>query len=144
VGAIELTALLWREREAVQAVLERQQELAQVLCAPDGGRVDRAVSALQDVLDRLRPVVLLRDIEVAAVAEEWGVSEGLTVAALPRFAPPGPWGGIFSGHLDALRQLAERVVEQGRVIDAGLPAAGVGPAARLPISPDVYTDPAAS
>jgi hypothetical protein len=143
VGAIELTAMLWREREALQAVLERQQDLVSALRAADPGGIDRAVSALEDVLDRLRPVILMRDIEVAAVAEEWGAEPGLSLARLPKVEPPGPWGEIFSAHLDALRHLAVRAVEQQARIDAGFPPAEAGRVPGLPVALGVYTDPSA-
>jgi hypothetical protein len=141
VGAIELTALLWREREAVQAVLERQQEFLEALRVSDRGSVARAETALEDVVDRLRPVVLLRDIEVAAVADEWGVLTELSLATLPRFAPPGPWGGIFADHLKALRDLATRSVALGREIDDQLASRAIPAGVRLPVRPESYSDP---
>ncbi|WP_108252819.1 flagellar biosynthesis protein FlgN [Planctomonas deserti] len=142
-GAIELTALLWREREALEVVLERQHELADALRGSDRRRIDAALAAREGALGRLRPVVLSRDIEIVALADEWVVLPGLTLATLPRYAPPGPWGEIFTDHLRALSDLATRAVERGREIDALLRSrgtAGMGEGLRLPVSPEDYTE----
>jgi hypothetical protein len=140
VGAIDLTALLWREREAMRAVLERLQELATALEAPDRGRVDTALSAFEDARDRLRPIVLARDIEVAAVEVEWRAPVGLTLADLPRYAPPGPWGEILADHLAALRALAAVIAGQRREVDRLLASRGMPGKVRLPVSPEDYED----
>ncbi|MFD3445143.1 flagellar protein FlgN [Microbacteriaceae bacterium 4G12] len=139
-GAIELTALLWREREALEAVLERQRELADALRGSDRHRIDGALAAREDALGRLRPVVLSRDIEIVALADEWGVLSGLTLAILPRYAPPGPWGEIFTDHLRALTDLATRAVERGREIDALLRSRGAPEGLRLPVTLEDYTE----
>lgn len=139
-GAIELTALLWREREALAAVLKRQQELADALRGSDPRRIDDALLGREEALGGLRPVVLMRDIEIVALADEWGAVTGLTLATLPRFAPSGPWGGIFADHLRALRDLAARAVQDGREIDALLASRGAPEALRLPVSPEDYTE----
>jgi hypothetical protein len=163
VGAIELTAILWREREAVQAVLERQQELVEALRAAvpgagdrgaahretgdrgsaerawtDRASVERALAALGDVLDRLRPVVLTRDIEVSAVADEWGAPPGLALGGLPGSAPPGPWGGIFADHLRELSALAERSVALRRETHELLASLALDIEVRVPVSPETY------
>jgi hypothetical protein len=153
VGAIDLTATLWREREALQAVLERQQELAQGLRAdrpggaglgePDPGALGRALDALEDAVDRLRPIVLLRDVEVVAAAEEWGAPAGLGLGELPRYAPAGPWGEIVTDHLRALRDLAERSIGVGREVAGLLAARDLPRAPRVPVSPASYAEPPA-
>jgi len=139
VGAIELTALLWREREALQTAVERQQQLLEALRESDGGAVDDSLAALARALDELRPVILERDIEITALADDWGVLTELTVALLPRFAPPGPWSRIFADHLDALTDLATRAVATGRTVDELLLRRGVTEGMRLPVSRSMYT-----
>ncbi len=152
--AIELTALLWREREALQAVVDRQQELAETIGAahPDPGRtgppeaagdVGRAADALEDAIGRLRPIVLMRDIEVAAVAEEWDAPAGVILAELPHFAPPGPWGDILADHLRALRNVARRCADAAREIEGLLQERGISRVPGLPGSAADYEEPAA-
>jgi hypothetical protein len=82
-GVNELSALLWRERAALEALLE----------APE--------SAVEAARAEMQAIVLLRDIEVATVGEEWGVNDA-DHAALCVHAPPGPWGWILTEHLTAL------------------------------------------
>ena len=138
-GAIELTALLWREREALEAVVERQRELADALRGSDPRRIDDALVAREEAIGRLRPVVLMRDIEIVALADEWGAVTGLTIVTLPRFAPPGPWGGIFADHLRALADLATHAVDSGREIDGLLGSHAAPEALRLPVAPEDYS-----
>jgi hypothetical protein len=130
-GSIELAALLWQERAAVEQLVETQESVQRVLDTYDVEAAFAGMAAVQEVLDELRPLLLLRDVEVAVVAEEWAAGD-VALAGLPAHAPPGPWGDILTDHIDALRALARRAIEQRWDVERRAGAIGVTSAYRLP------------
>jgi hypothetical protein len=130
-GTIELTALLWQERASVERLVEAQSAVQRALDADDVQAVLAGISRVQSELDDLRPVLLSRDIEVAAVADEWSAGD-VPLAELAAHAPAGPWGEIVADHLVALQDLTERAVEQRRDVERRAAALGVTSAYRLP------------
>jgi hypothetical protein len=130
-GSIELTALLWQERAAVEQTVEAQGDVQRMLDTGDVHEVFAGISRVQEALDELRPVLLLRDVEVAVVVEEWAAGD-VPLAGLPAHAPTGPWGDILTDHITALRALAAKAIEQRRDVELRAGAIGVTSAYRLP------------
>ncbi|MET1051468.1 MAG: flagellar protein FlgN [Mycetocola sp.] len=108
-GANELSALIWRERELLE-LLVFKLEVEQLLLTTGKTRwLHIATGEIEHVVASLRDVGLARSVEVAAVAREWGVSEDATLRHLIDHAPPGPWPDIFDSHLGALTRLTGEV-----------------------------------
>jgi hypothetical protein len=130
-GTIELTALLWQERTAVERLVEAQAAVQRELDAGDVQAVFAGISRVQEMLDELRPVLLLRDIEVSVVADEWAAGD-VPLAGLAEKAPAGPWGDILTDHLVALRTMSAQAVGHRRDVERRAAAIGVTSAYRLP------------
>jgi hypothetical protein len=141
-GSIELTALLWEERAALEQLVEAQDAVQRTLDADDLQAVLSGIARVQDVLDELRPVLLLRDVEVSVVADEWAAGDAplAGLAGLAAHAPAGPWGDILADHLEALRALAARAIEQRRDVERRAAAIGVTTAYRLPPALRAHAD----
>ena len=122
-GAHELSALLWRERELLELLTFKLEEEQLLLTAGKTRWLQHATREVEQVLERLREAGLGRTVEIAAVAREWGSPEGATLRELIAHAPEGPWGEIFNGHLQAMTELTGRIKELRDVNEKFLRAA---------------------
>ncbi|MET0844140.1 MAG: flagellar protein FlgN [Mycetocola sp.] len=108
-GANELSALIWRERELLE-LLVFKLEVEQLLLTMGKTRwLHYATTEIEQVVASLRDVGLARSVEVSAVAVSWGTTEDATLRHLIDSAPAGPWSDIFTSHLAALTQLTTDV-----------------------------------
>ncbi|NKX51335.1 flagellar protein FlgN [Arthrobacter deserti] len=110
-GAHELSATLWRERELLELLVFKLEEEQLLLTAGKSRWLQHATREVEQVLERVREAGLVRTVEVAALAAEWGSAENATLRELVEQAPAGPWGEIFNGHLRALAALAAQIKE---------------------------------
>jgi uncharacterized small protein (DUF1192 family) len=108
-GANELSALLWRERELLELLTFKLEEEQLLLTAGRTRWVDHASREVEQVLDRLREAGLARSVEVSSVAQEWGTDEEAPLRDIIASAPAGPWGEIFTGHLRSMTELTARI-----------------------------------
>jgi GAF domain-containing protein len=76
---------------------------------------------------------------VSVVADEWAAGDA-PLAGLAAHAPAGPWGDILADHLEALRALAARAIEQRRDLERRAAAIGVTTGYRLPTALRAHTD----
>lgn len=104
-GAQELSALLWRERELLELLTFKLEEEQLLLTAGKSRWVQHATREVEQVMARLRETGLARTVAVAELAGEWGTDEGATLRELVAQAPAGPWTEVFSGHLRAMTEL---------------------------------------
>jgi hypothetical protein len=123
-GANELSMQLWRERELLEMLIFKLEE--QRLLLESGGMrwIHFATREIEQVLERLRESGLSRDVEVAALAREWGVAEPVTLAQLLDAAPTESWRDIFSDHRVALTSLMGEVAQLKGSNEVHLRAAG--------------------
>ncbi|QYF74650.1 flagellar protein FlgN [Cryobacterium sp. PAMC25264] len=108
-GANELSALLWRERELLELLVFKLDEEQLLLSAGRSRWVQHATREVEQVLELVREAGLGRSVEVAAVAVEWGTPQDATLRELVEQAPPGPWSDIFSAHLAAMTDLIGQI-----------------------------------
>ena len=108
-GANELSALLWRERELLELLSFKLEEEQLLLTAGKSRWVQHATREVEQVLVRLRSTGLARSVEAASLAREWGADEDAPLRELVAHAPAGPWSDIFSGHLQAMTQLTGQI-----------------------------------
>ncbi|MCU1561413.1 MAG: FlgN family protein [Mycetocola sp.] len=104
-GANELSALIWRERELLELLIFKLEVEQLLLTTGKTQWLHHATNEIEQVVASLRDVGLARSVEVAAVALNWGTSEDATLRHLIEHAPAGPWSDIFASHLAALTQL---------------------------------------
>jgi flagellar biosynthesis/type III secretory pathway chaperone len=110
-GANELSALLWRERELLELLTFKLEEEQLLLTAGRSRWIDHATREVEQVLGRLRSAGLERSVEVSAVAREWGTDEEAPLREIIASAPSGPWGEIFTAHLRAMTELTGRIAQ---------------------------------
>ena len=87
VGAQELSALLWKERELLELLTFKLEEEQLILTSGKSRWLSHATREVEQVVDRLRMAGLGRTVEVAAVAKEWGTEESATLRDLVAQAP---------------------------------------------------------
>lgn len=110
-GAHELSALLWRERELLDLLMFKLEEEQLLLAAGKTRWIPFATREVEQILERLREAGVERAIEVSAVAEEWGVEEEATLREIIAAAPTEAWRENFGGHLRALTELTAQIGE---------------------------------
>jgi hypothetical protein len=108
-GANELSALLWRERELLELLVFKLDEEQLLLSAGRTRWVQHATREVEQVLELVREAGLGRSVEVAAVAAEWGTSQDATLSELVSQAPAGPWADILTAHLTAMTELIAQI-----------------------------------
>lgn len=103
-GANELSALLWHERELLELLIFKLEEEQLLLTAGKTRWLPHATSEVERVVQRLRASGLSRALDVSALAQEWDVdADDPSLRDLAAAAPKdGPWGDIFSAHLTAM------------------------------------------
>lgn len=110
-GANELSALLWKERELLELLIFKLEEEQLLLTTGKTRWLTHATREVEQVVERLRAAGLGRAVEVAALAAEWGTGEDATLRELAAGAPEGPWGEIFGAHLKAMTELTTQIKE---------------------------------
>lgn len=110
-GANELSALLWRERELLELLVFKLDEEHLLLQGGKSRWLQHATREVEQVLNHVREAGLARSVEVATLATEWGTAEDATLRQLAANAPAGPWGEIFAAHLNAMGDLTSQIRE---------------------------------
>lgn len=110
-AASELSAQLWKERELLELLLFKLEEEQLLLVAGKSRWISHATREVEQVMERMRVVGLTRTVEVAEVAEAWGLSPDATLRELATAAPDGIWSDIFGSHLAAMTELTGQIAE---------------------------------
>ena len=110
-GATELSAMLWRERELLELLTFKLEEEQLILMSGKSRWLQHATLEVEQVLTRVREAGLARSVEVAALAREWGTDENASLRDIIAQAPSGPWGEIFTSHLTAMSSLTTQIKE---------------------------------
>jgi len=110
-GANELSAALWRERELLDLLVFKLEEEQLLLAAGKARWLQFATREVEQVMERLRTASLARTVEVSNLAKEWGTDENATLRELVEHAPEGAWGELFEAHLTAMSELTAQITE---------------------------------
>ena len=110
-AASELSAQLWKERELLELLLFKLEEEQLLLISGKSRWISHATREVEQVMERMRSVGLARTVEVAVVAEEWGIGPDATLRELAAAAPSGIWSDIFTSHLTAMTELTGQIAE---------------------------------
>lgn len=110
-GANELSALLWRERELLDLLVFKLEEEQLLLQGGKARWLQHATREVEQVLALVREAGLGRAVEVAALGLVWGTDEDATLRELVAKAPSGPWADIFAAHLKAMNELTVQIME---------------------------------
>ncbi len=107
-GLQEVSNILWRERQLMDLLLFKLEEERLVLTSGSGRWLNHATREAEMVLEELRETELGRAIEVAAIAEEFGLSPNASLQELQQRAPT-PWDTIFAEHRRAFLEMAQEI-----------------------------------
>lgn len=108
-GANELSAALWRQRELLD-LLHYKYETEHLLLAAGKSRwIPRATLEVEAVIEQLQTASLRTSVAMVDVAAEWGVPEDTNLRSVIAAAPASVWKEIFSAHLDALTAATENI-----------------------------------
>ncbi|TFD51398.1 flagellar protein FlgN [Cryobacterium sp. Hh7] len=110
-GANELSAMLWRERELLELLIFKLEEEHLLLESGKSRWLQHATREVEQVLNLVREATLSRSVQVAAVANEWRTDAEATLRELVLHAPAGPWGEILNAHLKAMSTLTAQIKE---------------------------------
>ncbi|TFB46787.1 flagellar protein FlgN [Cryobacterium tagatosivorans] len=110
-GANELSALLWRERELLDLLVFKLEEEQLLLQGGKARWLQHATREVEQVLGLVREAGLGRSVEVAALGLDWGTGDDATLRELVARAPDGPWADIFAAHLSAMTVLTTQIKE---------------------------------
>lgn len=107
----ELTALLWRERELLDLLTFKLEEEQLLLTAGKSRWLPHGTREVEQVLEHLSKAGLTRAVEVAAVAQEWGLSAEASLSELANAAPEPAWAEVLSSHLKAMQRQTAAIQE---------------------------------
>ncbi|MCR2813970.1 flagellar protein FlgN [Microbacterium sp. zg.Y1090] len=102
---------LWQERELLELLIFKLEEQRLLLEAGSMRWIHFASREVEQVLERLRVSGIGRDVEVAAVAREWGVPEVTTLSGLVSAAPTDAWREVFAEHRVALTACMSEIAQ---------------------------------
>jgi hypothetical protein len=108
-GANELSAELWRERELLELMLFKLEEEQLLLMAGKSRWIAHATREVEQVLERLRQLGLSRSVHAEQVAAEWGAPADAGLRQLVEHAPDGVWQEVFTAHLTAMTELTDEI-----------------------------------
>ncbi len=104
----DLSSVLWHERELLET-LAYKLEVEQLVLA--GGRTHWLAAAareVENVLERIREIELLRAVEVEAVAEELGLQPNASLHQIAD-ACDEPWTSIWLDHREAFTLITTQI-----------------------------------
>jgi 1,4-alpha-glucan branching enzyme len=110
VGANDLSALLWRERELLDLLIFKLEEEQLLLTSGKTRWLHHATREVEQTLERVRSAGLAREVEAVAVATEWAADPDSGLRGLVS-AAPATWQEILGAHATAMTKQAARIKE---------------------------------
>lgn len=107
----ELSALLWRERELLDLLTFKLEEEQLLLTAGKSRWLPHGTREVEQVLEHLSRTGLARSVEVAAVAQQWGLSADSSLREVATAAPDAAWTEVLSSHLKAMQRQTAAIQE---------------------------------
>ncbi|QNE15637.1 flagellar export chaperone FlgN [Pseudarthrobacter sp. NBSH8] len=107
----ELSALLWRERELLDLLTFKLEEEQLLLTAGKSRWLPHGTREVEQVLEHLSRAGMARAVEVAAVAQQWGLSADSSLSELATAAPDAAWAEVLSSHLKAMQRQTAAIQE---------------------------------
>jgi hypothetical protein len=102
VGANELSAQLWRQRELLELLLFKYEEERLLLAAGKTRWIPQATREIEKVVERLKEASLSLSVALVDVAKVWQLPDGALLRDVVNAAPELMWRDIFNEHLNAL------------------------------------------
>ena len=122
----DLSSVLWRERELLETLLYKLEVEQLVLASGRTHWLAAAAREVENILDRIRDVEVLRAVEVEAVAQELGLESNASLQEIAA-ASAEPWGSIWLDHREAFIAVTLQITEMSQsnrvLLTAGYQAA---------------------
>lgn len=126
-GASELSAELWRQRELLEQLLFKFEEERLLLVAGRSRWIPHATREVETVVERLKASSLGLSMAIADAAEQWGLTHDAKLRDIVAAAPTGAWSEVLRSHVQVLTDLTAEVAaiqaDNGRLLRASLRAA---------------------
>jgi len=113
----DLSAALWREREALELLLYKLEMQQLLLTAGRTEWLNVATRELETTVELLRTAGVDRAIAAQERADAWGFDPAASLREIVAAAPDPLWQELLGEHLAAMSQLGDRIV---RTRDANL------------------------
>ena len=104
----DLSSVLWHERELLETLAYKLEVEQLVLASGRTHWLAAAAREVENVLDRIRDVEVLRAVEVEAVAQELGLESNASLQEIAA-ASAEPWGSIWLDHREAFTMVAAQI-----------------------------------
>lgn len=104
----DLSAVLWRERELLETLLFKLEVEQLVLATGRSRWLPSAAREIEEVLDAIREIELLRAVEADAVAASLGLQPNPSLREIAE-ACDEPWRGIWLDHRESFTTVAEEI-----------------------------------
>ncbi len=107
-GANDLSAALWRQRELLELLRFKFEEQQLLLAAGRTRWIPHATREVEAIARRLKTAGLSLIVATVDVATEWGLPEDARLRDVA-MAAPGAWKEIFTSHLEMLVSLTNDI-----------------------------------
>ena len=104
----DLSSVLWRERELLETLLFKLEVEQLVLATGRTRWLPSAAREIEEVLDAIREVELLRAVEADAVAAELGLDPNPALSQIAE-ASEEPWRTIWLDHRESFTSVAAEI-----------------------------------
>jgi hypothetical protein len=104
----DLSSVLWRERELLEMLAYKLEVEQLVLASGRTHWLAAAAREVEQVLERIREIELLRSVEVEVVASELGLPENASLREIAD-ASDEPWRSIWLDHREAFTSTATQI-----------------------------------
>lgn len=104
----DLSSVLWHERELLETLAYKLEVEQLVLASGRTHWLAAAAREVENVLDRIRDVEVLRAVEVEGVAQELGLEPNASLQEIAA-ASDEPWGSIWLDHREAFTMVAAQI-----------------------------------
>jgi hypothetical protein len=105
---VELSSILWRERDMLELLLFKLEEEQLVLAAGRTRWLAHATREVELVLEQIRLTEVLRAAEVAVVGTDLGIGSDPSLSQLAD-AAPAPWSELLHQHRTAFVELTAEI-----------------------------------
>jgi flagellar FlgN protein len=104
----DLSSVLWHERELLETLAYKLEVEQLVLASGRSHWLPAAAREVENVLERIREVEVLRAVEVEAVAEELFLEPNASLSQIAE-ASEEPWSSIWLDHREAFTMVAAQI-----------------------------------
>lgn len=119
-AATDLSMQLLRQRELLELMLFKLEELEMLLTTGRTRWVAQATTEVERVAKALTAGTILRDSLFVEVAVEFGVPEAVTLRELVDAAPTEAWREVFGSHHAEMIGLADEIAQKKAAVNQHL------------------------